>query len=288
MSDPFGIGIWLEGADGRQVPIKGSCSLGRAPTSEILLPDEEVSRRHALLHVQEQHECWLVDLGSSNGTFVNGQRLFQAVKLRDEDRIEIGPFRFVFHQPLVAPEPRAGADTTVTALRESAASYCWLLVADIQASTRLCRELSPSDLPKVTGRWFARCKRVVDECGGRINQFLGDGFLAAWPEREKILRDVVDSLSGLKKIQEDARPNFRIVLHYGQVSRGGMPAMGEESLLGQEVSFTFRMERLASTLGLRSLLSEKARAQISAYLPTREVGRHPLQGFEGEFLFYTF
>ena len=45
---------------------------------------------------------------------------------------------------------------------------------------------------------------------------------------------------------------------------------------------------MASGLGALRLLSEAANAPIKAFLPTREEGRQSLNGFEGDFLFFSF
>ena len=62
-------GAWLEAADGERYPIKGSCSIGRAGANTVVLESPKVSRRHALIHLQNIREIWLIDFGSSNGTF---------------------------------------------------------------------------------------------------------------------------------------------------------------------------------------------------------------------------
>lgn len=61
-----------------------------------------------------------------------------------------------------------------------------------------------------------------------------------------------------------------------------------DSLSGREVNFVFRMERLASGLGLTRLISEPACEKLATRLPAAPVGRHGLHGFEGEFAFFTF
>src|SRR5437764_14531745 len=68
-------GAWLEAADGTRHPIRGSCSLGRTAANTIVLESPKVSRRHALIHLQNVGELWLIDFGSSNGTFLNKQRI---------------------------------------------------------------------------------------------------------------------------------------------------------------------------------------------------------------------
>lgn len=67
--------------------------IGRAPESNLVLSDQNVSRRHAELRV-EPEGLLITDLGSSNGTAVDGERLLphQPHLLRPGARIQIGPF----------------------------------------------------------------------------------------------------------------------------------------------------------------------------------------------------
>jgi FHA domain/Domain of unknown function (DUF1707) len=62
--------------------------LGRSSTCELVLADDTVSRRHAELRIADG--CWLLrDLGSSNGTWVNGRRVMEA-EVRPGDVIHLG------------------------------------------------------------------------------------------------------------------------------------------------------------------------------------------------------
>ncbi len=72
-------------------------TLGRDPTNTVRLRDGEVSRRHAEIR-RSGEEFWLVDLGSSNGTFVNGQRITQH-RLINGDQIQVGRSLLLFTQP---------------------------------------------------------------------------------------------------------------------------------------------------------------------------------------------
>jgi len=69
---------------------------GRAPESGILLADRGVSRRHFQVSLRDGK--WFVeDLGSSNGTYVNGLRILQPWVLRPGDHIKAGPFTLAFN-----------------------------------------------------------------------------------------------------------------------------------------------------------------------------------------------
>ncbi len=63
-------------------------AIGRSPDCAVHLPEEGVSRRHAQIEWRE-HDVWLTDLGSTNGTFINGEPTTER-KLQDGDRIQIG------------------------------------------------------------------------------------------------------------------------------------------------------------------------------------------------------
>jgi signal transduction histidine kinase len=69
--------------------------IGRDSTNPICVPDIEVSRRHCRL-TREGDEFLLSDLGSSNGTFVNGDRIKQC-ELRSGDQIRVGATVLVFN-----------------------------------------------------------------------------------------------------------------------------------------------------------------------------------------------
>ncbi|MBX6314286.1 MAG: GGDEF domain-containing protein [Isosphaeraceae bacterium] len=78
--------------------------IGRAPENTVYVPEGTVSRRHAALRSDGDGRVWLTDLGSTNGTFVNGRRLVphQPVLLRDGDRLRFGTTVVV---KFVCPDP---------------------------------------------------------------------------------------------------------------------------------------------------------------------------------------
>src|SRR5213079_1365014 len=67
---------------------EGEYVIGRRSDSQIFVPDMRVSRQHARLW--KDGESWsLEDLGSNNGTFINGVRLQQATSIKHADEITI-------------------------------------------------------------------------------------------------------------------------------------------------------------------------------------------------------
>ncbi len=91
---------WLETPGRDSIQIQGNCTIGRSAKNTMVLDSPKISRRHAIINVQNVGEFWLIDLGSSNGTFLNKRRVHQPVRLCDQDQIIIGDFVFTFRQPI--------------------------------------------------------------------------------------------------------------------------------------------------------------------------------------------
>lgn len=70
--------------------------VGRISDNDIVLPDPNVSRVHARVESRDG-SYFITDLESTNGTFVNEQRVDSA-KLRENDVIRLGSTRFIFHR----------------------------------------------------------------------------------------------------------------------------------------------------------------------------------------------
>jgi DNA-binding response OmpR family regulator len=82
-----------------RIPLEGEVIvLGRATDCDLIVADPRVSRRHTELR-RSGAGFLLTDLGSKNGTYLNGQRISQPLPLRGGDVIELGAARFVYHDP---------------------------------------------------------------------------------------------------------------------------------------------------------------------------------------------
>ena len=78
-------------------------TIGRAPINDIVLYNSTVSKSHAHLHVHPSGQpCYVVDVGSKNGTSLNGRLLksYEKYQLSDHDEISFGPqMRLVYFAP---------------------------------------------------------------------------------------------------------------------------------------------------------------------------------------------
>lgn len=70
---------------------EGEFTIGRSHVNDIILPADNISRRHARLFTQAAR-CYVEDLGSSNGVYVNGKRIMATEELGRSAQIKIGDF----------------------------------------------------------------------------------------------------------------------------------------------------------------------------------------------------
>jgi EmrB/QacA subfamily drug resistance transporter len=89
---------------GESTTVRGSATIGRDEGSDLRVQDPEVSRRHAKVTVQDG-KAWIDDLHSTNGTFVNGERVVEHQSLVGGDRIQVG--LTIIELTLPAGEPTA-------------------------------------------------------------------------------------------------------------------------------------------------------------------------------------
>ncbi|MFN6460513.1 MAG: FHA domain-containing protein [Nostoc sp. DedVER02] len=71
-------------------------TIGRNRNSGICIADNYMSRRHAAIQYIDDQGFYFIDFNSTNGSFVNGDRAFGSIKLKDGDRIRVGNMTFDF------------------------------------------------------------------------------------------------------------------------------------------------------------------------------------------------
>jgi len=269
--------------DGTVHELRGTCTLGRSARNTLALANEHVSRKHALLQSQGEGEYWMVDLGSSNGTYVNGRRVSRPLALKHGDVIEMAGSRLEFQTDGDSATPYCSSQgPTVPVITKR---KCWLMVADIAGSTRMAQELPPEEIPQITGGWFNACLGLIEQHGGHMNQYLGDGYFCYWEEASHVQDQILAALRELAGLQAKASPNFRIVLHYGETVFSGVPTTSEQNLHGQEVHFVFRMEKIAAKFGDTLLCSDAAWRALGT--PSLVQRQSEVSGYNGIYQFHV-
>jgi hypothetical protein len=86
---------------------KPTIAIGSHPSNDLVIDDTTVSRRHATI-TRKPDGFELADLGSTNGTFVNGRQVRKPIAVKSGDEIKFGSARFVFNPASVPKRMRSG------------------------------------------------------------------------------------------------------------------------------------------------------------------------------------
>jgi hypothetical protein len=98
---------------GREIPLNAAITIGRGDDADLRLPDTGISRTHARI-TPEGVSAVIEDLGSSNGTFVNSERVDDPRRLRDGDEIQMGNAILAFASGTEETQMMAEADPDAT------------------------------------------------------------------------------------------------------------------------------------------------------------------------------
>lgn len=107
----------VEGVEIKHVHLqKDRTTLGRRPYNDIVFDNMLVSGEHCVFELQGIADVYIKDLGSTNGTYINGQMIKTRQALRDNDVISIGNFRIQFLAASMHEKPNAEKQTMAMSL----------------------------------------------------------------------------------------------------------------------------------------------------------------------------
>jgi adenylate cyclase len=262
----------FEDGDGREIQLNcgNVWKIGRTEQNTVMLPDDMVSRNHAIIQQMDGGEFFLIDMGSRNGSFVNGRRVSAPVALRDGDRLSFGEARLCFCNPAevaatraaasISPEAAARGETVALFKRDTVS----VLVVDIRGFTALAKKIDADLLSRLVSTWFADADRIIRDHGGMAPKHIGDAVMAVWahgvPGNEPL-----DIMRILRAVAEIARMTGRLheTLHLAEPVRigaglnTGLATLGNTgagsasdfTAIGDSVNTAFRLESASNELG---------------------------------------
>lgn len=241
---------------------KSTYRLGREAGNDIPLPFSWISRKHAMIQVEENGSHNLIDLGSANGTLVNGKRIYTPTALRAGDIIKIGSTSLSFFQK-EAPRAQAAIsqddmdDRTVAFVQKETVT---ILICDIHNFTRLSETVGDKNISKLLQYWTANVADLVRKHDGIIDKFIGDAVMALWAGGSNFQHSIHQALTTALKIDNFTRglgkkiPGLPWQLHTGAALNTGEAMVGNLGVDGQRdftvvgdiVNVAFRLEEKTS------------------------------------------
>lgn len=276
---------------GEVFELKDTSPIGRSRESVVPVSDPRVSRRHAMIRRHEDG-FWYFDLGSVNGSLINGRRVTTSQLLSTGDVIQIVDHRYRFEY--IGPAAGEGGATAFSdrTLVEVRSRKVILLVSDIQGFTAISEKLTPDELAPIIGSWYSQTESILNRHGANLDKFIGDCVLGYWLDtspasRLAALKAAHEMRTACDEVQErhqellesrGLRFGSGAAVHIGKAAYGAFSSR-EFTLLGDAVNLAFRLEALTRTLGQRVLVSADLFEGWCSGLPgCRPLGSHPVKG----------
>jgi len=276
--------------------VGGSCwTFGRGDDNNFVLPDRWISRNHAMLQQVETGEFYLIDMGSRNGSFVNGRRVSIPVTLQNSDRLTFGQTELEFFAPDLdlLTDPSTGTidsqEFTATATLHMRRLIS-VLVVDIRNFTGMTRQIDENILSEVIGTWFRCAGDIIREYGSWVDKYIGDAVMAVWIHgaqevtAEEMIR-IARALSALQKMTSQLHERYPLPFPvrigaglntgYAMVGNTGTGDRPDYTALGDTVNAAFRLESSTKQIGVDIAVGETTYAYLTqAGLSASQFKRH--------------
>ncbi|NUN66495.1 adenylate/guanylate cyclase domain-containing protein [Pseudanabaena biceps] len=252
-----------------------SWTLGRGSENDVPLADKCASRNHAMLQLVGESSYFLIDLGSRNGSFVNGRRVTIPVNLKNGDRITLGETNLEFHCPEITTTPETEStqndektDAIATAMLHRR-QLITVLVVDIRDFTKLTQQMDEQILSEAIGTWFRRAGQIIDRHGSWVDKYIGDAVMTVWIHETEKNSDTVATQDMLKvyralyelyEMSNDLNHEFDLPFQlrvgagintgYAMVGQMGTSQHPDYTALGDTVNAAFRLESSTKQLGM--------------------------------------
>ena len=236
---------------------KNSYSLGRVKDNDIDLPYSWVSRKHAMIQIEENGTHVLIDLGSSNGTFLNGKRIYTPTNLQNSDCVGIGNTRLLFQQQAT---PRQQATSPTGDLDEMTVAFIQketvtILICDIHDFTKLSEIVGNQQVSQLLQLWTGKVSKIVSKLDGIVDKFIGDAVMALWagPNIKDNIHKAFKTALAINLVtgkMKEKIPNLPWKLEVGAALNTGETMMGNlgqdgrqnYTVVGDVVNVAFRLE----------------------------------------------
>jgi len=262
---------------------KKTYRIGRSKGNDILIDSSSVSRQHAMLQIEETGTVNVIDMGSANGTMVNGQRTYAPTALRSGDTIKIGGeslLRFNQDSPALHNQEASLADEQTVAFITK--TQVTVLVCDIRRFTTLSEQIGDHRTSDIIRSWSQQANTIIKRHHGQVDKFIGDAVMAIWTADRASTHNVNQALAcaahmavmtkelGRKKGALPWELQIGGAINTGEAAIGNIGVDGNRdyTVIGDTINIAFRLEDLTDKVGKDLLLGNDAAALLDSELLT--------------------
>jgi len=241
-------------------------TIGRSKDNDIVIKDQCISRNHAILQYTETGDFYLIDLGSRNGTFVNGRRVAIPVTIHNQDQITFGKTEVQFYRPTPPNGDKQPhnieLDAPTSTVHERRLTS--VMVVDMRNFTALTRQLDEKVLSSLIGNWFRHAGSIIRRSGSWVDKYIGDAIMAIWfhGQREVNQDDILQIFQAITKLHNMTRSlseeyclPFKLRIGagvntgYAMVGNTGSGEHPDYTAIGDTVNAAFRLESATKEIG---------------------------------------
>lgn len=288
--------------------------VGRSEDNDLVLGDRWISRNHAMLQQMDGEDVlgsyYVIDLGSRNGTFINGRRVSIPAPLSHGDRLTFGQTEVEFYHPAHQRKGslpmRGQQDHTATATLH-VRRLISVLVLDIRDFTVLTQKIDESVLSELVGSWFRQAGQIIQQHGSWVDKYIGDAVMAVWIHEgfqeigeDEVLK-IFKALAALYEMTEELQKRFTLPFPlrvgaginsgYAMVGNAGSGERPDYTALGDTVNAAFRLESSTKKIQTDVALGRDTYNYMTKHLPEGRTlfkeNKVHLKGYENLVLAYT-
>ena len=250
------------------VTCKTVTTIGRDVHNDIHIDDLTVSRNHAMVRRIGHDDYYLIDSGSANGSFLNGNRIAMPSLLKNSDQIKIGGLNISFIQEqksISGNDTQSMLETVISETPEI--NEITILVADIRGFTTLSERIDIRTLTKMMNAWFGQVSDIIVKNGGLVDKFIGDCVFARWQagaEDKQTIYRILNAAVAINKVTASISQDFPAVTENIKIGVGintgaaSISAGQDNSAIGDAVNLAFRLESATKVIGKDLVMSECA------------------------------
>jgi class 3 adenylate cyclase len=244
-------------------------AIGRSADQEIMLDDELVSRSHARLEIGHGTVLFK-DLGSSNGSLLNGEQKIEQIEWRPGQRIHIAAYifelEFVTDETLIGEAKPPEPDRVLVTV----------MFTDIVGSTQRALELGDSRWHELLERYLDLARRQLDQFRGREIDVAGDGLFATFDGPTRAIRCACTIRDAVRQFGLEVRAG----LHTGECEIREAKVSGIAVHTGARVAAAARPQEVLVSGTVKDLVAGSG-------IRFEDRGNHVLKGMPGEWRLFA-
>ncbi|MGF1486092.1 MAG: FHA domain-containing protein [Prochloraceae cyanobacterium] len=273
--------------------------IGRDKNSDFIITDQWTSQNHAfLIKIKGNEDFYLVDLGSRNGTFINGDKITVPTVLKNGDRLVFGKTKLEFHCPNKAFKIKDKINQEYDEAPTSSLHVRRLISAiaiELRDYNILARQLDDNILTFLINNWVREIDKIISNYRGQALKSLGGTNLTFWyHKKQKVseaeLINILNCIAAIEKITTQLNQKYplpwelkisvAVNIGYAMVGNLGSKERFDYTPIGETVNLALGLGNYARDFNFDLILSENTFKYLENAANYCDRDRITLEGYQ--------